>query len=258
MSASPSPLIPALDLPMIWVALSYVLGALPFAVWIGRRAGQDPRVRGSKNPGASNVARTSGIRWGVVTLFLDAAKGALIPALILEGVLISVSSDAQSSERISWQMSLAEWAAFSGISAVLGHVTSPFLGFKGGRGVATALGATGALHPGIAGVGVCVWLTTLLLTRVPAWSSLAMSLSLIILSQLQGVSDSVRFFCLGAAVIITMRHWTHLKRLFSGQPLNVGPSYLSYQSQGKQRRGRGQRRSSKKRSKKRGKMRGDR
>ena len=255
MSVSHSLLIPALDLPVLWVGLAYGIGALPFAVWIGRRAGQDPRAQGSKNPGASNVARTSGMRWGIFTLFLDAAKGALIPALILEGLLLSDSPSLNAGERITWHLTLAEWAALCGISAVLGHVTSPFLGFRGGRGVATALGATGALHPGIAGVGVCVWLTTLFLTRIPAWSSLAMSLSLLVLSQLQGVTDSVRFFCLGAAVIITIRHWTHLKRIFTGQSLSVNPSYFSYKAQATRgkKRGNSPKNRPTKRRKKRGK-----
>ena len=255
MSAPSSLLMPALDLPILWVLIAYIIGALPFAVWVGRRAGQDPRTKGSKNPGASNVARLSGMRWGVFTLFLDATKGACIPILILEGLLISTSTPEATGERIAWHITLSEWAALCGISAVLGHVTSPFLGFKGGRGVATALGATAALHPGIAGVGVCVWLTTLFLTRTPAWSSLAMSLSLIVLSQLEGVSDSVRFFCLGAAVIITIRHWNHLNRLFTSQPLNINPSYLSYKSNthwSKKRSRRNKTKSSKARSNKRG------
>ena len=75
----PQPLlIPALDIPLLWVLISYGVGALPFAVWIGKRVGQDPRTQGSKNPGASNVARTSGVRWGVITLFFDAAKGVFL------------------------------------------------------------------------------------------------------------------------------------------------------------------------------------
>ena len=111
MSHSPAPWWPALDLPWLWLILSYLFGALPFAVWVGRRAGKDPRAGGSKNPGASNVARTSGFRWGLITLGLDALKGALIPSLILAGALISDTQLIDTQERLRWGFNLEEWAA---------------------------------------------------------------------------------------------------------------------------------------------------
>lgn len=213
-------LIPFLDNPWLWLIIAYVLGALPFAVWIGRRAGNDPRTGGSKNPGASNVARTAGMRWGLITLILDACKGGLIPSLILGGYLISNPQQIQGQDtaemltRISWHSGLEEWAAFAGVSSVLGHITSPFLNFKGGRGVATALGVMFALHFGLASLSVFVWLTVLMLSRTPAWSSLALSACFIIFSQATNVSDSVRIFSVCAATLIVVRHWTHLQKLY--------------------------------------------
>lgn len=218
MSAPDQLLSPSLDIPALWIAASYVLGALPFAVWIGRRAGQDPRRQGSKNPGASNVARTSGIRWGLITLILDALKGAVIPLFIIRGALISAATQPEVTSGAMWQVDLTEWAAICGISAVLGHVTSPFLGFRGGRGVATAIGATAALNLNIAALSASAWIVTLILTRVPAWSSLVLCASLIFLSNAQGVPDSVHLFCICVAAIITVRHWPHLKRLFESKP----------------------------------------
>ena len=221
MNTSHHLLIPILDNPWFWIAFSYLLGALPFAVWVGRRVGRDPRINGSKNPGASNVARTAGIRWGLITLFLDACKGSLIPALILGGYLISDPQQLSQQEanelfsRITWHSGLNEWAAFTGISAVLGHITSPFLNFKGGRGVATALGVMFALHPGLASLSVFVWLTVLMLSRTPAWSSLALSACFIIFSQANNVDDSVRIFSVCAAALMIIRHWTHLKKLYN-------------------------------------------
>lgn len=210
-SSTTSPL--WIDLPLLWVAVSYLLGALPFAVWVGRMTGRDPRTGGSHNPGASNVARTSGVRWGLLTLGFDAAKGALIPYLILSGMLISGEPPSRDMGELSLSLSLPEWAALSGICGVLGHITSPFLNFKGGRGVATALGAMLALHPGIAGVSIFTWLITLALTRVAAWASLIMSASFVLLSQFSHVGHEVSLFALCAATLITVRHWGHLKRL---------------------------------------------
>lgn len=213
MSVETKLLMPLLDLPWFWLCFAYLLGALPFAVWVGRKAGKDPRQTGSKNPGASNVGRTFGFRWGLITLILDALKGALVPSLILGGYLITEQPIDTELSRISWQSGLEEWAAFSGVAAVLGHISSPFLGFKGGRGVATALGVMFALHYGLASLSVFIWLTVLMMTRTPAWSSLALSASFIIFSQSSTVSDSVRIFSVCAATIIIVRHWTHLKRL---------------------------------------------
>lgn len=215
----PSPdrlIISSLDLPWLWLALAYVLGALPFAVWVGRRAGTDPRRSGSKNPGASNVARTAGKGWGLITLCLDALKGALIPSLIMSGYLISEAAPIEGQERLRMGLDLSEWAALAGVFGVLGHVTSPFLGFRGGRGVATALGAMGALHIGLAGLGVFVWVTVLMLSRTPAWSSLALALSFVVFSHSPSVSDAVRLFSICASTIIVVRHWGHLKRLLVG------------------------------------------
>ena len=221
MTTSNQLLIPLLDNPWIWITISYLLGALPFAVWVGRKAGRDPRASGSKNPGASNVARTAGMRWGLITLILDACKGSLIPALILGGYLISDPQQvpqevtAELFSRITWYSGLEEWAAFTGVSAVLGHITSPFLNFRGGRGVATAIGVMFALHFGLASLSVFVWLTVLMLSRTPAWSSLALSACFIIFSQASNVDDSVRIFSVCAATLIVIRHWTHLKKLYT-------------------------------------------
>ena len=211
---TPSPLlIPSLDLPWLWLGLAYLLGALPFAVWVGQKAGKDPRSTGSKNPGASNVARTAGIRWGLVTLILDALKGAIIPWLILGGYLISKPVINTDGQYLNWSFDLIEWASFAGIISVLGHITSPFLAFKGGRGVATALGAMFALHSGVALVTMFIWLIVLMLTRIPAWSSLALALAFILLSQSVVVSDAVRIFAVCTSALIVIRHWTHLEKL---------------------------------------------
>lgn len=238
MSAPQTLLSPALDVPLLWVVVSYLLGAIPFAVWVGRRAGQDPRRRGSKNPGASNVARTAGVRWGVITLILDALKGAVIPICIARGLLLSQPDLLEIARDPMWALNLTEWSAICGVAAVLGHVTSPFLGFRGGRGVATALGATAALNLNIAALSACAWIVTLIITRVPAWSSLVLCASLIFLSNAQGVPDSVHLFSICVAAIIAVRHWPHLKRLFNGSSSSARIDYLALYPSLSSRRGR--------------------
>ena len=177
--------------PWLMVGIGYFLGALPFAVWIGQLAGQDPRKKGSKNPGTSNVTRLIGWKWGLTTLFFDLGKGLVVALLGL-----------------SWGK---EWAALCAFIAILGHCTSPFLGFRGGRGVATTLGGLAVLHIGLMWICMFQWVVILFFTRKAAWASLLMAAILVIGSQASDVDDPTRFFCMGAMGLILIRHWDHMK-----------------------------------------------
>ena len=189
----------------LFVALAYLIGALPFAVWVGRARGVDPRSRGSKNPGASNVARTLGLKWGLLTLALDALKGAAGVWLVSFGVpFLSPQSDLQG---------LTYLHSATAFAAVLGHTTSPFLAGKGGRGVATSAGALLALHSGLGLLCGLVWALTLLITQTPAWASLTLAGLMVALSTHPDVSDPVRLFVILSAALIMVRHWGHLKKL---------------------------------------------
>ena len=115
--------------------VSFFLGAVPFGLVLSRLiAGMDVRKQGSGNIGATNVARTLGLKFGVLTLLLDLAKG-FAPAL----TAVFIFNQAELSERFM--------TAAVGLAPVLGHVYSPFLKFKGGKGMATALGVYLALVP---------------------------------------------------------------------------------------------------------------
>lgn len=183
---------PALP-PALLLLLSYALGALPFAVWVGRLKGVDPRASGSKNPGATNVTRTAGLRWGLLTLLLDALKGAAA-VWLLSGRGLG-------------------WAAAAGGLAVLGHCTSPLLSFRGGRGVATTGGALLALHLGLGLAAVLTWLLALLVTRRAAWASLTLSVGVVLLSLSPDVPTPVQLFCAGAGALIAARHWEYVRAL---------------------------------------------
>ena len=189
------------DFPLLSLLIAYILGSLPFAVWVGRWKGNDPRTGGSKNPGASNVARTLGLKWGIFTLVLDSLKGALAT-----WITFSIVGEG--------------WGAVAGIFAVLGHCTSPFLGFRGGRGVATTAGALLILHPGLAGVSIFGWLSVLFVSKKPALASLSMAGALVVLSHSIGVPDHVRIFSVSASTVIIIRHWAHLIKIINGAHKN--------------------------------------
>lgn len=137
------------------VTAGFFAGSIPFGVLIARRLGIDIRTRGSGNIGATNVARVLGIVPGVFVLVLDALKGTL-PVIVARGAGAS-----------AWE------AAAVGFAAILGHCFSPFLGGRGGKGVATALGVFFVLSPLHAGVAIVIFGVVVSVLRVPALGSLA-------------------------------------------------------------------------------------
>jgi glycerol-3-phosphate acyltransferase PlsY len=140
----------------LWfVLLGFGAGAIPFGVIVARAIGVDIRAHGSGNIGATNVARVIGLGPGLVVLVLDAAKGAL-PVAIARGHAGDL------------RIVLA-----TGAAAILGHCFSPVLGFRGGKGVATAFGVFLVLTPALSATAVLVFAVVLAVTRVPALGSLA-------------------------------------------------------------------------------------
>jgi glycerol-3-phosphate acyltransferase PlsY len=130
---------------LIAAAVGYGLGAVNPAAIVARVFGVDLRATGSGNPGATNVGRALGPRWGVLVGVLDVLKG-FVPA-VLFGTLVDQTS-----------------GEIAGLAAVVGHVTSPYLKGRGGKGVATTLGAILGVQPLLAvpvllafGIGVAVW-----------------------------------------------------------------------------------------------------
>lgn len=115
---------------IITVLISYFIGAIPFSFIIGKANGHDVRKEGSKNPGASNVLRVCGKKAGIIAYCCDIGKGmiaVLIPSFILKGY--------------------GDILIICAIASIIGHVFSIFLGFKGGKGVATSAGSMFMLAP---------------------------------------------------------------------------------------------------------------
>jgi conserved hypothetical integral membrane protein TIGR00023 len=182
----------------------FLLGSVPFAYVISKAvAGIDIRKVGSGNVGATNVARVLGWKWGSLVFLLDALKG-FLPVFIVR-LLVPYN---------------IELALATGLAPILGHVFTPFLGFKGGKGVATSLGVFLALSPVGVLIGFMVWIITVLLTGYVSLGSLLGSLSAFLwILFLDPNRTSLPFLVISAIVValIWFRHRGNIRRLIRGE-----------------------------------------
>jgi glycerol-3-phosphate acyltransferase PlsY len=183
----------------IWIssfAVGYSIGAINPASIIARVRGTDLRAVGSGNPGATNAGRAFGWKVGVLVAALDILKG-LVPVLVLTYLFGEVAG------------------LIGGVAAVLGHITSPFLRGKGGKGVATSLGAVLGVHPVWALVVVVVFGIVFALTRRVGISSVVGSLALVPCALVWGDGPPDVLFAAVLTVIIVVRHRTNIAAAFS-------------------------------------------
>ena len=191
--------------------VAYLLGSIPAGYIAGRIAGVDVRQVGSGNIGATNVTRVLGKRFGYAVFVVDFGKGL---AAVAAGVLIAKT--AQSTPRV-----VDLCGAVAAIFSVIGHSYPIWLGFKGGKGVATSLGSLFGLN-WIAATIVClVWIVVFQVTRYVSLSSIAAALALpvtvaamLFLKQLQ--TPILLYFTLFLAAIIVLRHRSNFSRLLKG------------------------------------------
>lgn len=191
----------------IWllIPLAYLLGSLSAAVIVSRYAGlPDPRHGGSKNPGATNVLRLGGKKAAAITLAGDAIKGWL-PVYIAK--LLAAPP---------------EIVAAVGLAAFIGHLYPVFFGFKGGKGVATALGVLSGFS-GLVGLAVlATWIAVAWLTRYSSLAALvAASLSPVYAWYLTG-SPVLSGAALAMALLLVSRHRANIIRLMSGTESRIG------------------------------------
>jgi glycerol-3-phosphate acyltransferase PlsY len=187
------------------VAAGYLAGSLPFGYWIARRAGHDVRATGSGNIGATNVARVLGRGAGLATFALDAIKGAIAPAAgFLAGAPIG-------------------WCAAAAVAAVVGHCWPVFLGFRGGKGVATLVGAFTALDPVATSASGLVFATGLGLWRMVSVASLGLAASLIVFEGLRhGWGDARTTAAAAGCLLVAVRHRANLGRVARGTEPRLG------------------------------------
>ncbi len=195
---------------------SYLLGSIPFGYILVRVfQGVDVRSIGSGNIGATNVARTGGKKLAIATLVLDAFKGWLPVFLVLTIPCIHASGPAQ----------LHTLATFAALMAVIGHMFPVWLGFKGGKGVATGLGVFLALAPKVVLIVFALFLLVLALTRYVSLGSLLASAAFpALLWWLKGDTfhASALAMCAAVALLIIIRHHQNIARLLAGTESRFG------------------------------------
>ena len=184
----------------VLVMLGFWLGAIPFGYLIARARGVDIREHGSGNIGATNVTRVLGTTAGAIVLVLDALKG-VVPVWYA----LRASPD-------PWTVIAA------GGAAIAGHCFSPFLGFRGGKGVATSFGVFLMLAPDATLVAAAVFGVVLQLTKVPALGSLAGIAALAIL-QLVGGHTECAVLAVATLLLLLYTHRENLAKLRRGRPL---------------------------------------
>lgn len=160
---------------ILYIALSYLVGAIPFGFLAGKLNGIDLREHGSGNIGATNVLRLLGKSWGIGVFILDFAKGWL-PAFGWIHLIAPRCFDPASPQGAWWT---AAGLVLTCLATVLGHTYTCFLRFKGGKGVATTAGVLFALSPLMALISVAGWVGVLLMTRYVSVASMAAGLFMI-------------------------------------------------------------------------------
>ena len=193
---------------IIAVVFGYLAGSVPFAFLLARRRGVDLRRRGSGNVGAANVLRTSGVPNAVVAMCLDVAKGAL-------AVLVA--------QRLSGGPAAP---VAGGLAAVIGHIYPAWIGFRGGKGVATAAGVFVVLAPIAVAIAGAVFALVTWATRYISIGSTAAAVTLAVTAAAADVSPAVAVGAAVAAVIIVHRHRGNFERLLAGTERRVGERLL--------------------------------
>ena len=185
--------------------VGYLLGAIPFGVVVSKAMGlPDPRTVGSKNVGFTNVLRVSGKKAGVLTLLGDMGKGWLMGWAAMQWL---------TDERFIMLVAL---------STILGHLFSPFLNFKGGKGVATALGAVLGLSPSIGLLLLLIWLGAVAIWRYSSGGALAAFGCFPVVAIVNEQRQEFFIFSLIVSGLIWVKHKDNIARLWNGMESKIG------------------------------------
>ena len=193
---------------LLWVLMAmagYLLGAIPFGIVVSKAMElPDPRTVGSKNVGFTNVLRVSGKKAGILTLIGDMGKG---------WVMGFAATQILQQE---WMILIVALAPF------LGHLFSPFLGFKGGKGVATALGSVLGVEPAIGFLLLLAWISAVALWRYSSGGALtAFGLFPLIASLARPTVEFVLFSVIVSGLIV-LKHKGNIERLWNGTESKIG------------------------------------
>lgn len=195
--------------PLLWLVASYLLGSIPTSYLAGRWfRGIDLREHGSRNLGATNLYRIMGWRFAVPVGLFDVLKGA-VPVLLFAPQVPAVP----------------HFPTLCGVAAMVGHTLSPFVGFKGGKGVATAAGMLLGLAPGAVGLAALVWAVLVRLTGYVSVGSIASAVAFpaadFLLYPARRTLPDLGFDVLIAAFIV-WKHRANIQRLLRGTENRFG------------------------------------
>lgn len=202
---------------------AYLIGSTPFGVILARFKGVDLRKAGSGNVGATNVARVLGRPWGYLCFLLDLAKG-LLPTLAMCILVLPAFRQAVPTVAQQWA-----WLGV-GMGCILGHVFTFWLKFRGGKGVATALGVVLGIFPYFTWAGLCalaIWIVFTLASRYVSVGSIAAALAFVPLviafnSSAIAALWPLEAFAVAMVLLILIRHRTNIGRLVRGRENKIG------------------------------------
>jgi len=202
-----------LTMSLLLALTSYLAGSIPFGLMIGRAVkGIDLRQHGSGNIGATNAGRVLGKKWGLVCLGLDALKG-LLPVAFLPALLCETAEPAFEHLRV-----------LAGVSTIVGHMFSCWLGFRGGKGVATSLGVIAMLSPWGLLAGAIAFFGTFAIWRIVSLSSMLAAIAFGVYqlatldpSPFTGKTWSEGLFAVAVPLLILFQHRSNVRRLLKGE-----------------------------------------
>ena len=180
------------------VAASYLLGTFPSAMLAGRRRGVDPTRSGSGNPGTTNVLRTAGRQAAALTLVGDLGKGVAAAGL-------------------GWLAGGHELGVLCGVAAVVGHVAPVTRRFRGGKGVATAVGVLLVVYPLLALFAIAVFALACAATRIVSVGSIAAAATAPIAAAAGGIRGVELAALVACGALVVARHAGNIRRLASGE-----------------------------------------
>jgi len=213
-------------LPVALVVSAYLLGSIPFSYLVVRFiAGADIRQHGSRNVGATNVARTFGKWPGIVALILDMAKG-YAAVCVARWITTRPDWPIEASAAGGPLQSREFWIALAALIAVLAHMFPMWLRFHGGKGVATATGAFLALDPLVVAAAVIVFLLVLITTRFVSLASILSAASIPIFFHF--LARDAPFWrvmlSIPIAIAVIVKHHSNIRRLVRGEERRMGES----------------------------------
>ncbi|MDG1174812.1 MAG: glycerol-3-phosphate 1-O-acyltransferase PlsY [Flavobacteriales bacterium] len=196
-----------------FLVLSYLIGSIPTAVWVGKAFyKKDVRDFGSNNAGATNTFRVLGVKAGIPVLLIDVLKGWFCAYMLAWQLHPSFLSNPAVNTQVAF-----------GVAAIVGHIYPIFAGFRGGKGVATALGIIIALHVEASLSCFVVFIVMLLITRIVSLSSMvaAITFPLFVCFVFPESYNSLVIFSIVMSVLILATHIKNIQRLLKGEEKKI-------------------------------------